>query len=67
MIELLFVVCLAGSTTECQEQSLLYQDISTQTCVFAAQPELAKWVETHPNFRIRSWKCQPLRFEERET
>lgn len=59
MIELVFVACLATSN-ECQEKSLIYTDVTPMTCLMAAQPELAKWAESHPNFRIASWKCQVL-------
>lgn len=66
MIELLFVVCLASSPDDCQQQSLLYTDISPMACMTAAQPELAKWIEAHPNFRIRNWRCQTVNFAERD-
>ena len=66
MIELLFIACMANDATACQEQSLIYQDLTPMACVMAAQPELAKWAQEHPNFRIASWKCRPLKLGERE-
>jgi hypothetical protein len=58
MIELLFVVCITGAPTECEEKSLIFTDLTATTCVMGAQPQLAKWIETHPKWRIASWKCR---------
>ncbi len=58
MIELLFVACLSTSPSDCQEQSLLYTDMTPMACMMAAQPELAKWAETHPTWTIGRWKCR---------
>lgn len=66
MIELLFVACLSGAPDSCQQRSLLFTDITPMTCMMGAQPTLAKWVETHPNFTIQSWKCQMVSFAERD-
>lgn len=66
MIELLFVACMASSPDDCQQQSLLYTDMSPMACMMAAQPELAKWIEAHPNFQIRNWRCKTVSFAERD-
>ena len=58
MIELLFVVCLSTDPTACEERSLLYTDVSPMACAMGAQPELAKWAEGHPKFRIAKWRCR---------
>lgn len=67
MIELLFVACLAGSPEECRERSLIFSDITPMQCLMGAQPVLAKWVETHPNERIRTWRCRTVSFAERDS
>ena len=36
-------------------------------CMMGAQPELAKWVASHPNHTIQSWKCRTVSFAEMET
>ncbi|MEL6103411.1 MAG: hypothetical protein AAFV87_02110 [Pseudomonadota bacterium] len=64
MIELLFVACLAASPEDCRERSLVFTDITPQMCLMGAQPELAKWVDAHPNFTIQSWTCQQVSFAE---
>ncbi|MBD3680173.1 MAG: hypothetical protein HUJ27_17435 [Rhodobacteraceae bacterium] len=67
MIELLFVACLAGSPEECHERSLIFTDKTPMQCLMGAQPGLAKWVETHPNERIRTWRCRTVSFAERDS
>lgn len=64
MIELLFVVCFAQG--DCQERSLVFSDLSPAQCLMGAQPELAKWVATHPNEKIQSWRCRTVFFAERD-
>ncbi|WP_300444453.1 hypothetical protein [uncultured Mameliella sp.] len=69
MIELLFVVCISGevgSSQVCEEKSLLFTDVTPMTCMMGAQPVLAKWIESHPAFTIRSWMCKPVSFIERD-
>lgn len=60
MIELVFVTCLAATPTDCRERSLLYTDITSQVCMLGAQVELARWVETHPNWNVGRWSCRAV-------
>ena len=60
MIELVFIACLSASPVDCEERSLLYTDLAPLACVMGAQPELARWVQTHPRWRIHSWRCATL-------
>lgn len=60
MIELIFVTCLYAVPGDCRERSLVYLDRSPRACVMAAQPELARWSETHPRWRIARWRCAPV-------
>ncbi|SFU19652.1 hypothetical protein [Sedimentitalea nanhaiensis] len=66
MIELVFVACIVSAKQDCREHSLVYLDITPMVCLMAAQPELAKWVQTHPAHRIKSWKCRGLENAERD-
>ncbi|MEM8958418.1 MAG: hypothetical protein AAGC86_11450 [Pseudomonadota bacterium] len=66
MVELLFVACLSGAPEECRERSMLFSDVTPIQCLMGAQPQLAKWVETHPNFTIQSWRCRTVSFAERD-
>ena len=66
MIELLFVVCLNASASQCEERSMLYTDVSASACLMRAQPELAKWTETHPGWSISRWRCQQVRPDQKD-
>lgn len=66
MIELVFVACLVSAPEDCQERGLLFTDVSPMQCLMGAQPELAKWVESHPNQQIKSWRCRTVSFAERD-
>lgn len=61
MIELVFIVCLSADPATCERRALQFTDVSTTTCVIAAQPELARWAGEHPDWRIQRWTCQPIR------
>ena len=66
MIELLFVACLSSDPESCREHSLVFTDVTPMQCLMGAQPELAKWVNAHPNAQIQSWRCQTVSFAERD-
>lgn len=60
MVELLITVCLLSEPAQCKSVSLVFADISPMQCLMGAQPEMAKWVSTHPEHSIKSWKCQTV-------
>ena len=61
MIELVFTVCLLSSAATCEEKSITYLDgVSARTCLRRAQPELARWHEGNPQWRVRRWTCRPV-------
>ena len=66
MIELLFVACIAGAPDRCQERSLVFTDVTPAQCLMGAQPELAKWVSSHPDQQIKKWRCRAVTFAERD-
>jgi hypothetical protein len=57
MIELVIAACLA--TGECRESRLTYdaRDVSLMTCMIAGQPQVARWQQEHPAWRIKRWHC----------
>ncbi|MEM1300220.1 MAG: hypothetical protein AAGH68_13185 [Pseudomonadota bacterium] len=58
MIVLAFVACLQSSPDVCREQNLLFSEqMSPMTCLMQAQPRLAEWSNTHPGWRVASWRC----------
>ena len=58
MIELVFMACIAGAPDACEERSMIFYDVTPMACMMGAQPELAKWVNSHPDYAIASWRCQ---------
>ena len=66
MIELLFVACLSTAPDQCEERSMIFTDAPPMACMMGAQPELAKWTETHPAFRVTGWKCRMVNPNEKE-
>jgi len=69
MIELIFAVCLQVGLNhqQCKEVTLLYTDVSPLACMLGAQAELAKWVESHPNWVIAGpWKCKFVNTAEKD-
>lgn len=60
MIELVFVACLSAAPTTCERRAMQFADLTPAACTMGAQPELARWVGEHPDWRIQRWTCQPL-------
>ena len=62
MIELVFTACLIASPEKCEDKHLTFAgNISPMACMMGAQPELAKWNEGHPKWRVGKWKCRSVR------
>lgn len=58
MIVLAFVACLEATPEICRDRNLMFAEtMSPQQCLMRAQPELAKWCNEHPGWRIGSWRC----------
>ena len=58
MTALVLVFCLIGSPTECQEQRPLLDDASLVACFLSAQPVAAEWVNEHPNWTLKGYRCE---------
>ena len=58
MIELIFTACLASQPNVCDERSISFIDTTRSTCMMHAQPQLAQWINTHPDWTIARWTCQ---------
>lgn len=64
MIELVFIACLLSAPDRCEERSLQYVNVSSpMACMMGAQPELARWLESHPRWRVTRWSCRVPSFE----
>lgn len=60
MLELLVSVCLISDPTQCKDVNLVYTDeaLTPMQCMMGAQPEIAKWIEAHPQWTLKRWTCQ---------
>lgn len=60
MLELLVSVCLIADPSRCKDVNLVYsaETLTPMQCLMGAQAEIAKWVESHPQWTARRWTCQ---------
>ena len=57
-VELVILACLTGGPT-CAEHHLLFdaREVSLRSCLVGAQPQVARWQEAHPVWRVARWSC----------
>jgi hypothetical protein len=58
LIELVMLVCLAASPTECREERPLTEINSVMACATQGQMVAAQWLSQHPAFTLSSWRCE---------
>lgn len=59
---LYFTACMTNAPDTCESRRLALDVVDARECVHIAQPQLAQWVGTHPDYRITGWRCgAPLR------
>ncbi|MBK1662478.1 hypothetical protein [Paracraurococcus ruber] len=58
VIELVMVVCLAASPTECREERPVAEIGSVMACTTKAQIIAARWLAQHPAFTLSRVRCQ---------
>ena len=54
---LYFTACMANAPDTCESQRLPLDVASPRACLRVAQPQLARWVESHPNYRVTAYRC----------
>lgn len=59
MIEIVVSVCSIVQGATCKDVRLTYmaESVSPMECMMKGQVEMAKWAESHPNWRIHRWSC----------
>ena len=62
MIKLTILACSILHGAECREFSAVH-DVSLMICVTRAQPQLAKWQRSHPNWKIAKYTCSQVDLE----
>lgn len=65
---LIFLVCLISSPGTCREErfSFAFEAANDLGCMMVAQPKMAEWTNTHPEWRVARWKCIPQGLDDRE-
>lgn len=60
MLELLMTVCLLSDPSRCKDVPLTYsaEHLTPMQCMMGAQPEIAKWIDSHPKWTLKRWTCQ---------
>lgn len=63
MLELMMTVCLLANANECRDVRLNFDadNATPMQCMSYGQIEMAKWIEEHPAFRIKQWRCGQAR------
>lgn len=58
LIDLVLTVCLIADAKSCRTEHLHFERRGSLTqCMLRAPPEIAKWAEEHPAFRVVRWRC----------
>ncbi len=57
-VDLILTVCMISDLKTCAEQHLLFESRgSLSQCMFLAQPQIAEWSGTHPEWKVIKWRC----------
>ncbi len=60
MLTIVISACLIADPKSCKDYTLPVDgDMDTVQCALIAPPFLANWQETHPQWTVKRWKCQP--------
>jgi hypothetical protein len=57
MVSLILVVCLTAAPSTCQEERPLVEVASSLSCLVEGQQIAAEWLEEHPKWMLRGWRC----------
>jgi hypothetical protein len=54
---LYFTACLLSAPDTCETRRVPLDVPGPRACLRAAQPQLARWIDSHPDYRITAWRC----------
>jgi len=59
MLELVLSVCHVADPSRCKDVHLNFaeENVTPYQCLMHGQPEIAKWVEFHPDWQVAKWSC----------
>lgn len=58
MVSLILVVCLAASPETCREEQPPLETQSGLSCLVAGELVAAAWLEEHPKWMLKGWRCR---------
>jgi len=65
MISIVISACLIADPGVCRDHRVpLAANIDAKGCLFSAQPHLPRWVEEHPKWQIKSWRCASADYQD---
>lgn len=63
MISLILVVCLAAAPDTCRDVDPMVQ-MTPVACQTMGQMAALAWLDEHPKWRLRGWRCGPAAVEQ---
>jgi hypothetical protein len=58
VFDLMLTVCLASDASHCRTEHIYFENDGTEMqCMVRAQPHIARWMDSHPGFRVKRWEC----------
>ncbi|WP_336486341.1 hypothetical protein [Methylobacterium nigriterrae] len=54
---LYFTACMASAPDTCDAKRMPLDVGDTGACLHVAQPQLARWIGEHPQYRVTAWRC----------
>ena len=59
MVSLILVVCLSANSSIChEEQPPMLEPVSETSCMVQGQILAAQWLEEHPKWALKGWRCR---------
>ena len=58
MVSLILIVCLAATPDICREERPAVDVASAMSCAIQGQLIASQWLEEHPKWMLRGWRCR---------
>lgn len=60
-MNLILLACLLSTPDQCREEVLAVsiEETGPHVCLVTAQAMIAAWLQTRPDYGVRSWRCEP--------
>lgn len=58
MVALILVVCLAATPDVCREEQPPVEVANAMSCAVQGQVIAQEWLDEHPKWTLRGWRCR---------